>query len=156
PTAADWTAGTPDPIVLQHYHDVLAEMRTLGMKPVVTLFHWSSPLYLSDPNDRAAHPGWEDPAFADAFVLFASRMAAEFGAEVDLWVTENEPMVPLLAGYILGIFPPGFINEGMPLPTMGTVFENMVRAHARAYDAIHAADVADADGDGVPASVGFT
>ncbi len=155
PTRAAFDTDTPDLAVVAHYHDVLAVTRAAGMKPMVTLHHFSLPVYFSDPNDTAAHPGWLDPTLPAAFASFAGRMAAEFGSEVDLWLTHNEPMGELSLGYVLGLWPPGFLNLD-PLPAMGVGFENMVRAHALGYDEVHRADTLDADGDGAAALVGFS
>ena len=62
-------------------------------------------------------------------------------------LTVNEPVPALFAGWIGGVFPPGksfAVREGL------LTLSHMMAAHARAYDALHANDTRDADGDGQP------
>jgi beta-galactosidase len=59
-------------------------------------------------------------------------------------VTLNEPMVNIAGGWISGDVPPG---KSFAIDEALLAAENMMRAHAAAYDAIHAADVGDTDED---------
>ncbi len=150
PTAAQFASLTPDPTAVQHYHDILASAIAHGLSPMVTLHHFATPTWLLDLTDLPNKRGWEDPMMIDAFAQFAGWCATEYGAQVDWWVTLNEPMVYIGAGYFGGAFPPGKaldITGGMQATW------NMIDGHARAYDAIHANDIVDADGDGAPAMV---
>src|SRR5262245_18387122 len=104
---------------------------------MVTLHHFSTPTWLLDLDDLAARPGWEDPAIVDKFARWSALCAAEFGGEVDRWVTVNQSFVVVTAGYLAGVFPPGKtgqIDAGM------AVLYNMIEGHARAYDELHAND----------------
>jgi beta-galactosidase len=139
--------------------------------PMVTLNHFSLPLWVHDPiavraafasldSDADVPPGlsqagWLDPAIVDEFAKFAAYAAWKFGDLVDLWCTINEPVVVIVSGFINvpgvgGNFPPGIFN----FPAVLAAVPNLVAAPARAYDALHAADVVDADGDGVPVEAG--
>lgn len=153
------TPGTYDAAVIQHYHDVLDAAAREGLTVMVTLQHFTLPTWLHDitqpEEQRGGWPGLPGDAVGEAqvvsaFEAFAGDMAEEFGAKVDLWVTINEPLVSLLGGYLAGVFPPG---EVLQLHKTVRGMYNMAYAHARAYDAIHARDKIDADGDGEAAAV---
>src|SRR4030095_277162 len=68
----------------------------------------------------------------------------------DLWITLNEPFVNVVGGWVSGDVPPG---KSLEIDLALAVGERMIRAHAAGYDALHAADTGDADGDGVAARV---
>jgi beta-glucosidase/6-phospho-beta-glucosidase/beta-galactosidase len=162
----DWSRVQPrpgpyDPAGIGLYRAILAVCRELGLKPVVTLQHFTLPTWIHDVEDpESGLGGWAGPAGAelgrapivDAFARFAGDMAAELGGEVDLWITINEPMVAATGAYVSGDFPPG---HEIDLQGLRRAAVNMGLAHAKAYDAIKARDDADADGDGVAAQVGL-
>ncbi len=140
-----------DEVEIEHYHQVIDSMRAHGLKPVVTLSHFTLPLWMDDPLNPGADLGdFRTQEGIDEFVEFAGDMAEEYGDDVDLWIPFNEPMVVALTAY-LDLWPPGFGNDldQAVAFTMGEIF-----AHAGAYDAIHARDLADADGDGLASKVG--
>jgi beta-glucosidase len=149
PTRASFP-DSPDPAAVQGYHDMFQSAADHGLSVMVTLHHFATPIWLHDLRDQANVRGWEDPAIVDDFARFAQWAAAEYGGEIDLWVTINEPIPYILAGWIAGEGPPG---KSFQIELALEVAYNMVYAHARAYDAIHATDVADADGDGAAAMV---
>ncbi|MSP15264.1 MAG: glycoside hydrolase family 1 protein [Myxococcales bacterium] len=149
PTAASFPA-SPDLDAVRRYHDILAAARAHGLEPMVTLHHFVTPIWLHDLEPKTAKAGWEDPAIIDAFAVWADFCAREFGAEVDWWITINEPLAYVAGGYLSGAFPPG---AGLDIDRGILVVMNMIEAHARAYDALHAGDSVDADADGAPALV---
>lgn len=145
PTREDWDQDTPDAAAVARYHEMLASMHARGIEPMVTLQHFSLPIWLSDPCDLAGHPGWLDPAIADLFAEWARRAATEFGDEVDLWITINEPLVYALGASFQDMQPPGARYSGVAEPELafGDVIATtkaMIYAHAAAYDAIHDVD----------------
>jgi len=150
PTRQAFDERTPDADALAHYHEIISAARAAGLEPMVTLIHFALPTWLHDLDDPEAAPGWESASIIDDVAGWAGWAAAEFGADVDWWITLNEPMVNVTGGWISGDVPPG---KSFEIDTALQVAENMMRAHARAYDAIHAADVVDADKDGETAWV---
>ncbi len=151
--------GVYDGAVIAHYRAVLRSARAHGLTPMVTLQHFTLPIWVHDlevaPHGLGGWAGYPGQApgeagIVDAFARFAGAMAIELGDQVDLWVTINEPIVMVLAGYMVGAFPPGATLK--PETTLRAAF-TMAHAHARAYDALHRADLVDADGDGVAAAV---
>ena len=137
--------GSYNPEPIAHYREMLKAMRARGITPMVTLWHFTFPRW------AAAKGGFESEEVVQRFAKFAGKMAAELGDLVDLWCTENEPTVHMLAGYIVPMFPPG----GGGISHAVKVYANMIRAHGLAYHAIKANDTVDADGDGQAALVGI-
>jgi beta-glucosidase len=137
--------GQFDPAAVAHYHAVLASLRRHGLTPVVTLNHFTNPLWIADAG------GWEARATVDRFESFVRFCAREFGAEVDWWCTVNEPEVFAFRGWSEGVWPPAVRDNSRALE----VIANQLEGHARAYRVLHAEDRADADGDGLAARVGF-
>jgi beta-galactosidase len=154
-----------------HYRAVLTTLRERRLVPMVTLNHFTLPLWVHDPlavRDAfatvapdadvpagLARAGWLDAGIVDEFAKFAAYAGWKFGDLVDLWCTINEPVVVLVNGFLNvagvgGNFPPGVFN----FAAVRAALPNLVLAHARAYDALHATDTADADGDGVPVLAG--
>ena len=128
-----------------HYHAVLASLKKHGLLPIVTLHHFTNPLWVADRG------GWENRETIDHFESFVRFCANEFGGEVDWWCTVNEPEVYAFRGWSEGLWPPRKKDDGAAL----VVIANLLEAHGRAYRAIHAEDRVDADGDGQAARVGF-
>lgn len=161
-TGFDALKAAANPQALAFYHAVLAELRTQGITPLVTLNHYSIPLWLHDGMachrnlNTCTERGWLDARMVDELAKFSGFAAQEFGGEVDLWATQNEPMAVVLAGYV---FPtptrtnPPWVN--FQLAAGRQVMATMQVAHARQYDAVKAADTVDADGDGQASRVGL-
>ena len=137
--------GRIDARQVEHYHAVLAALRRRRLTPLVTLHHFTNPLWIADQG------GWENRTTIDGFVEFARFCAREYGGEVDWWCTVNEPDVYAFRSYSEGIWPPAHRDDSAALVVMA----NLLEAHGRAYRVIHEEDRADADGDGRAARVGF-
>ena len=149
PTRAAFDADTPDADGVAKYEGLLAKLAAAGVAPMVTLNHFAFPTWMSDVTKPSEKQGWERDDAVAVFADFAKRVATRWGKYVDLWITINEPNVQSSVGYLAGIWPPGVSDA----ERMVEVQRQQVRAHAKAYDAIHAADTIDADGDGKAAMV---
>lgn len=121
-------AGEFDARQLRHYRDVLGELREQGLRPMLTLHHFSSPIWFSERG------GWTAAEAPAAFLRFVRRVVDELGDLVDLWCTINEPNIYATNGWLLGEFPPGRKGD---VVGMWRVLANMRRAHLAAYRAIH-------------------
>jgi len=71
---------------------------------------------------------------------------------VDDWVTFEEPYSIIASEYLIGEHPPGHVLD---LSSAFHALVNLMYLHARIYRRVKALDNLDADGDGVPARVGF-
>jgi len=119
--------GVFDTRQIRHYRDVLGEMRERGLLPMVTLHHFTSPLWF------ARRGGWAAPGAHRAFMPFVNRVADELGDLAGLWCTINEPSIYGAQGWITGEFPPGRHGD---LVSEYRVTRNMHRAHEIAYGAL--------------------
>jgi beta-glucosidase/6-phospho-beta-glucosidase/beta-galactosidase len=148
---------------LAHYHAVFAALRARSLTPYVTINHYALPTWIHDGAgctldfSTCTRRGWDDPATTvPEIAKYAGFVAREFGGEVDWWATENEPFAVVLPGYVMPTEartnPPA---QNLDADAAKVVFNALIQAHARMYDAIHAADTIDADGDGVAADVGL-
>lgn len=161
-----------DPAALAYYHGVFDALRARGMRPSVTVSHYSLPLWIHDGNRcnrdmgdcMAAHvAGWADPdrsRIVGEIAKYAGFLGREFGADVDEWATENEPFSAVVVpGYLLATEmrsnPPGRSAAWMHVDAAKTATLALIEGHARMYDALKSNDTVDADGDGTAASVGI-
>jgi beta-glucosidase len=119
--------GVFDSKQIRHYRDVLGELREQSIRPMVTLHHFSSPLWF------AGKGGWASSDAHRAFIPFVNRVADELGDLVDLWCTINEPGIYTVQGWVSGEFPPGHHGD---LLSQYRVTSNMHHAHELAYAAI--------------------
>lgn len=117
-----------DPATLERYAQMLRGLRQRGIEPMVTLHHFSNPLWLAERG------GWENPETIGRFVRFVQRVVEALGSYCDMWCTINEINVYGYAGYSDGLFPPGKKNVLLAM----RVIRHMLRGHAAAYHGIHA------------------
>ncbi len=109
------------------YRRMFRAIRDQGMEPLVCLWHFTLPQWVS------GRGGFETSWTIDRYARYVDRAVQEFGDLVDWWLTMNEPMVYAGMGWLLGVWPPG---KNSPLDAL-RVGRNLVRAHAAAYHAIH-------------------
>ena len=169
PTATDGIDGydalkaKADPKAVAKYHAMFAALKARGMTPLVTLNHYTLPVWIHDgvachqDLKNCVHKGWLDKDRTVAEIAkYAGFCGKEFGGEVDLWATENEPFAVVLPGYLLPsaerLNPPA-VN--FQYDAAKAVMVAMIEGHARMYDALKANDLVDADGDGKAAVVGL-
>ena len=109
------------------YREMLQGLRDRGIEPMVTLHHFSNPLWFEEKGAFLA------PDAIPIFTRFVARVVEELGDLCDLWCTINEPNVYSVIGYLLGVWPPGGHDARAAFRVAGT----LARAHAAAYHAIH-------------------
>ncbi|HEY9720372.1 MAG TPA: family 1 glycosylhydrolase [Oscillatoriaceae cyanobacterium] len=127
--------GQIDRSAVAHYHDMLETCRADGLTPIVTLLHYTYPAWLDRqaPRGRSA---WECQSTVDAYVHYVDFVSREFGPEIRYYLTFNEPTVMIEGGYLAGCWPPGKKD----LAAFLRASHNLIQAHSRAYDVIHAND----------------
>ncbi|MFA6450359.1 MAG: glycoside hydrolase family 1 protein [bacterium] len=122
---------------LAHYENVMKEMRKRNIKVCLTLYHWVLPKWMADSG------GWTNSNSIRWFREYVRRVVYRLYDYVDIWCTLNEPMVPVLASYVGGVFPPEKKNPILA----GMVFRNLLRAHSAAAGLIRDAAAARRDSD---------
>jgi beta-glucosidase len=112
---------------IRHYQDVILSLRQRGLAPMVTLHHFTNPLWLSRMG------GWANPKAINYFLRFIEKVAPSISEQVGLWITVNEPTVYAYHAYLLGVWPP---QEKSYLKAL-KVLNHLAQAHIRAYRLIH-------------------
>ncbi len=144
----EWARIEPEPgrwdaDAIDRYRAIVDDLQQRGIRVCLTLNHWVVPQWFAERG------GWLGADALDRWEAFVRRVVPAVAPAVDLWVTLNEPMVPVLAGYLAGYHPPCRRN---PI-VAARVFTALLHAHARAYAAIHEL-VAHAPGGG-PVLAGY-
>ncbi|KXS17974.1 glycoside hydrolase family 1 protein [Gonapodya prolifera JEL478] len=116
--------GVVDKAALDHYKDVLDKLDQKGIVPMVTLHHFTNPIWFEDLG------GWEKLENVDDFLFFVKTVFAEFGPRVKYWCTFNEPEGYAACGWILGVHPPG---KRTAHTLVGVVMTHILDAHVRSY-----------------------
>lgn len=119
--------GQFDQEALSYYRQIVSGARARGLEPMVTLHHFTNPVWFLDLG------GWlaaESTALFSRYVEVALRALGDLA---QLWVTINEPNVYAYAAYASGEFPPGQVS----VPRVLDAMESLVRGHAAAYRTIH-------------------
>ncbi len=119
--------GQFDQTAIEHYRKMLEALRARGIKTMVTLWHSTNPLWLSEKG------GWTHMAAPAYFERYAAYAVRELDELVDFWVTINEPGISTTMPYLLGMFPPRHRHD---LWGWGSSLYNLAQAHKRAYRAI--------------------
>ncbi len=121
PSQGKWNATE-----IAHYEHVVQALVSRGIRPMVTLHHFTNPLWFWD------NGGWLN---ADSPHIFAGyvRKIVEALAEYNIiWNTINEPLVLATLGYLFGEFPPGYRDFDKAL----TVARHLLMAHGLAASQI--------------------
>ncbi len=117
--------GVFDESALTHYEEVVDALLGAGIVPMVTLHHFTNPLWFER---RGGFLLKDSP---DVLARFGRKVYERLADRVPWWCTINEPSVYAANGYVTGEFPPAqhsFTNAGC-------VLGNMMRAHTRMYEA---------------------
>jgi beta-glucosidase len=130
--SVEWSRIQPEPgkfreEEISHYIQVVDHLRRLNIEPVVTLHHFTNPVWFSRIG------GWENPRAPEIFLDYARKLVSALGDKVKYWVTINEPMVYAYYSYMTGDWPP---QVKSPFRA-AKVIDNLTRAHIRCYRLIH-------------------
>jgi beta-glucosidase len=114
--------------VMNHYIQVLSDLKQRGIKVMLTLHHFTNPVWF------AAKGGWHGyPLAAWRFRRYVKYVVENLAGLVDLWATINEPGVYVDMGYNKAIWPPMVSSKFKML----LAFFHMALAHRLAYRLIH-------------------
>jgi beta-glucosidase len=145
--------GEFDRVEIAHYRQVLKSLRTRGIKPFITIWHFTLPQWFSESG------GFERSDAPEVFARYAKFVVRELGDLCDHFSTMNEPNVFGSNGWLRGSWPPfkrfaatdlvSITNSGKvyePDPQKGLtsvltyfrVMKNLAKAHNLAYRHIKA------------------
>jgi beta-glucosidase len=130
----EWSRVEPQPgewneQALEHYEQVLSALRERGIEPLVTLHHFTNPLWF------AQRGGWARRDSVRLYLRYVQKVVERLRPLARYWLTINEPTVYIKRGYVAGSWPP--LRRRAFLLSARVLF-NMSRAHRLAYRAIHA------------------
>ncbi|MEI8349227.1 MAG: family 1 glycosylhydrolase [Candidatus Omnitrophota bacterium] len=127
----EWARICPGPGVYQeeelaHYREVIDTLKALGLKPIITLHHFTNPLWFSQRG------GWENSENVDFFLAYLKKTAGCFKKDITYWLILNEPLVYIYNSFVAGIWPPGIRS----LKTAKKVLNNLLSAYITGYQEI--------------------
>jgi beta-glucosidase len=122
PREGSWDEGA-----ISHYQEIIDILRRDNIEPMVTLHHFTHPLWFIKKFP------WHADSAVDKFLCYVEKIISSISG-VRYWITFNEPYVLILAGYFEGCTPPAI--KSVPLGVKALT--NILKAHAAAYDMIHA------------------
>ncbi len=112
---------------LEHYRAVIDALKERNIEPIVTLHHFTNPLWF------AKLGGWQNKNADEYFLRYAEKVIELLCENVRFWVTINEPMVYAYHAYILGVWPP----QEKSFSKAQKVVDNLALSHIKAYSRIH-------------------
>jgi beta-glucosidase len=149
--------------LMRQYMRVCVDLHLRQIEPLICLNHFTMPLWLCgrDAASRVNVGAWEHPEVLEHFRYFVesvtawtsnrsvlSAIAREAGANsaqqdmltnfglVRYWMTLNEPIMPVVQGYLAGTSPP---FKRLRLSTARKVMGAMVDAHDAAFETLKSA-----------------
>lgn len=112
---------------IEHCRKVLLALKKRNIKSMVTIWHYTLPLWLSEKG------GWQNSGIVEYFQQYVEFVVEKLDDLVDFWITLNEPSIYIPLAYISGRFPPKKKN----ILSVPQVFFNFINAHKKAYSTIH-------------------
>src|ERR1035437_2827950 len=117
--------GVFDGAQLDHYRRAVEAVRKAKLTPMVTLNHFTLPLWV------AKQGGWLAPTTPALFERFTRKVVAALGDNVGWYCTINEPGMVALGGYMGGFtFPPGLTGLANWKQSISTLKEAHRRSRA--------------------------
>lgn len=115
--------GAWDASVIDHYRTYLKRLKELEITPVVTLFHFTLPVWFAEKG------GFERRSNVAYFVRFVEKIFDELGRDLEWIISINEPLVYVGESYFQGVWPPNQTKKLLGFK----VLMNLIRAHKKVY-----------------------
>ncbi len=115
---------------IEHYRNVLLALKKRNIKSVVTLWHWTNPVWFANKG------GWTNKKASNYFANYVKKITEELGGLIDFWIVLNEPLVFTSHSYGNAEWPPKEKNFLKILK----VVKNLIKAHKKSYFIIKNAD----------------
>lgn len=119
--------GSWDVTAINFYKDYVSELRRSGIEPVLTLFHFTLPVWFSELG------GFEKRSNVRYFVRFAEKILQELGKDITYVITINEPEVYVAESYHEGRWPPARQSKLLT----ARVLNNLAYAHNKTAAMVH-------------------
>ncbi|KAJ1528950.1 hypothetical protein ONE63_007318 [Megalurothrips usitatus] len=111
---------------VQFYHDLIKEIKSNGMTPMVMMNNLDHPQILEDQ-----FQGWQSPKMIEKFTEYAGFLFDEYGQEVPLWASINEPI--MYCSYFNILFARAKVHKTATSEDMYTCIYHTILAHKEAY-----------------------
>lgn len=112
---------------LSHYREEILLLRESGIMPLLTLHHFTNPLWFEQIG------GFESARAEEIFLRFVEKVVSFVGDIVSEYITINEPNVYATNSYFFGVWPPGKSS----FKSVIRIYRNFTRCHIGAYKLIH-------------------
>ncbi len=112
---------------IQHYIDVILALRARNIEPMVTLHHFTNPIWFSQSG------AWENKRSTERFFRYCDVVTRALAKHVHYWITINEPSIYASHSYIFGQWPP----QTKSFLKTKAVYDNMIWAYIKVYHQIH-------------------
>lgn len=112
---------------LEHYIKVVKALRARGIEPMVTLHHFTNPIWFSESGN------WVKANCIKRFLRYSEFVVKGLSPYVHYWFTINEPSVYFSHSFLWGMWPP----QSKSFFQMKAVHDHMNQAHVESYRLIH-------------------
>ena len=112
---------------LKHYIDVVRALKARNIEPMVTLHHFTNPIWFSTSG------GWTNRCSVERFLRYCDVVTRALARHVHFWITINELTIYFSHAYMFGVWPP---QERSYLKAKA-VHDHMIAAHIKAYPLIN-------------------
>jgi beta-glucosidase len=109
------------------YFELIEECERLGLVPMLTLQHFTLPLWMAEQG------GFSSARAPELFARMTRQVVERLGSKVALWCTINEPMVMTVGSYLGQFMPPAVYAPDKAR----LACHHLLKSHVMAYDLIH-------------------
>ena len=92
--------GKVNPAGLQFYTVLVDELRSAGIEPLVTLYHWDLPVWVQEKG------GWRSEKIIPLFAEYTRIVVDALSDKVTYWIPMNEPQCFIMNGHMVGAHAP--------------------------------------------------
>lgn len=108
--SVEWARVEPHPgqyneAAIQGYVTMCRKLREAGIQPVVTIWHFTFPAWLTDAKD-SSKTNWLHPMARERWNLYVKKIVSATAPYVNFYAPQNEPNGQILTAYIAGLWPP--------------------------------------------------
>ncbi len=119
--------GRFDDKAMQHYIDVVKALKGRGIEPMITLWHFTNPIWFAQKG------GFLNRKSPEYFSRYVKYVVGNLKDQVKFWITFNEPTTIYSAfAYLKGLWPP---HKHSPVSYF-VANGNFIKAHIAAYKLI--------------------
>jgi beta-glucosidase len=109
---------------IEYYRSLVKELKSNGIEPFLTCWHWPVPLWLREEG------GLEARNIVEYFRNYVEFLVENLGSDVKYWMSVNEPVGVAAASYLAGMWPPQKKNIFIYFKVAYSILVNM---HKEAY-----------------------